>query len=261
MNTPSIVMDLENMQRTYSNILIQYKQSVADYISSLKNEQQKILVSIQGAAYTGTGSAGQSTANTLQDCEAACSSNTSCTGATFVSGKCNLRVGESSLVPASRNSYAIIPKSKEYLIIMENLNRQLLFLNREITNKINSTQPIYNDLIVENNKKSQELIKNYKELETERENIAKLLEQYETLDTTENENKIKTNQNYYSYILLTILAIAVIFLLIKMSVPTLVSSASSYQYGGELNVNAYYILFILILLIIVINLSIKYFSL
>lgn len=249
------------MQRTYSNILITYKQAVADYISSLNSQQPNVFVSIPGVAYTGTGSAGQSDATTLQDCEAACMSNSSCTGATFVSGKCNIRIGDSPLVPSSRDSYAIIPKSKEYLIIMENLNRQLLFLNREITNKINSTQPVYNDLIVENDKKSQELIKNYKELEIERENIAKLLEQYETLDTTENENQIKINQNYYSYILLFILVIAIIFLLIKISMPVALSTTSSYQYGGELNVNAYYILFIIILLVAAINLSIKYFSL
>jgi hypothetical protein len=259
--TTSITMDLENMQQNYSNLLLQYKRAVTDYISSLNNQQSDELVSIQGMAYTGTGSAGQSTANTLQDCEAACSSNSSCSGATFVAGKCNIRTGDSSILPSSNDSYVIIPKSKQLLINMENLNRQLLILNKAIINKINNIQPVYDDLIVENDEKSQELIKNYEELEIERENIAKLLEQYETLDRTENENKININQNYYSYILLFLLAIAVIFLLFKISSPTNLSNTPSFQYGGQLNVNAYYILFIIIMLVIVINLSVKYFSL
>lgn len=231
-------MDLENMQQKYSNLLIKYKQSVTDYISSINN-QQNTLVSIQGMAYVGTGSAGQSTANTLQDCEAACSSNSSCAGATFISGKCNLRTGDSSVIPSSNDSYAIISKSKQLLMNTEDLNAQLLMLNKEITNKINNTQPVYDNLIVENNEKSQELIQNYRELEIERENIAKLLEQYETLDITENENQTYTNTNYYFYILLIALAIVVIFLLFKLSMPATLSNISSFQYGGLLIANAY----------------------
>jgi len=212
-------------------------------------------------AYTGTGSGGQTNANTLQDCEAACSANIMCKGATFIAGKCNLRTGDSPIIPSSNDSYAIIPKSKQLLMNMEDLNTQLLMLNKEIINKINNTQPVYDNLIVENNEKSKELLQNYKELEIERENIDKLLEQYESLDITEKNNQIYVNKNYYSYILLFVLAIAIIVVLFKISTHANLSNGSSFQYGGELNQNAYNIVFTIILLVIAINLSVKYFSL
>ncbi len=219
------------------------------------------LTSIQGMAYTGTGSAGQSTANTLQECHADCAASSTCTGATFVSGKCNLRIGDSPIIPSSNDSYAIIPKGKQLLMNMNDLNNQLLNINKQISNKIQTGQPVYNNFKSQNDNKSQELLKNYKELEAERENIIKLLKEYETLDTTENENQIKITQNYYTYILLFILAIAVIFLLIKITSPGTTPTSPTVQYGGELNANAYYILFMIILLVIGINFSIKYFSL
>ena len=212
------------------------------------------LTSIKGMAYLGTGSAGQSTATTLQECQAACSASSTCSGATFVAGKCNLRTGDSPIIPSSNDSYAIIPKGKQLLMNMNDLNEQLLNINKQITEKIKTGEPVYYDYKSQNDDKSQELMQNYKELETERENIRKLLEEYETLDTTENENQIKITQNYYSYILLVLLAIGIIFLLVKLSSQGTPSSAPVLQYGGQLNVRAYYVLFAIILLAIGIKL-------
>ena len=174
-------------------------------------------VNIKGNAFTGTGSAGQSTATTLQDCQAQCASNSNCTGATFVSNKCQLRSGEGFIVPSSSNSYAIVPRGKQLLLNMENINQQLITTNNQITKIIKVGEPVYYEFKGKVDDKSEELKNNYKDLLEERENIKKLLEEYETLNRTDDENIIKINQNYYSYILLLILAIAIIALLIKIS--------------------------------------------
>lgn len=220
------------------------------------------LVSIQGQAFSGTGSAGQSTATTLQDCIASCSSSNTCTGATFVSNKCELRTGDSPLVSSNQDSYAIIPKGKQLLLNMEDINQQLLDVNKQLVNKIKVSEPVYDKFINDTTSKNQELVKNYESLLEERRNIAKILNDYETLDNTENENHIKINQNYYSYILLLILAIAVIFLLYKMfstnSTPT---GTQPVQYGGELGINAYYMVFGLMVFVIILNFCIKYLTL
>ena len=268
-NVESITMDLENLRKKYSNLLIQYKTAVADYINHLngqtqqpyKNNQQ--LVTIQGQAFNGTGSAGQSSATTLQECVASCNSSKTCTGATFISNKCEIRTGDSPLVPSSKNSYAIIPKGKKLLLNMENINQQLLAVNKKILDKIEVSEPVYDETNSESKSKNQELIQNYKKLIEERKTIEKILNEYETLDNTENENQIKISQNYYSYILLLILVLATGFLLYKMfgSGNTNITTNSSIQYGGDLGINAYYMTFGLILLIIFFNFSIKYLSL
>ena len=258
----SITMDLENLQQKYSDLLIKYKAAVSEYILFLNNESKKSrqdqpeLVSIQGQAYIGTDSAGQSSAKTLQDCIASCSSNSKCTGATFISNKCDIRTGDSEITPSTNDSYAIIPKSKQLLLNMENINQQLLIINKEINDKIQIYQPQY----YENNKmgkqKTQELLAHYENLSKERETILKMLNQYEILDRTEEQNQIKINQNYYTYILLTILAIAIIYLLYKAS---FINMPSTVQYGGDLGIGTYYIIFIIILIIISLNFYFRYF--
>jgi hypothetical protein len=194
-------------------------------------------VNIQGNAFTGTGSAGQSTATTLQDCQAQCASNSNCTGATFISNQCQLRTGEGQIIPSSNESYAIVPRGKQLLLNMENINQQLISINKQITNKIKIGEPIYSQFKSKGDDKNEELQKSYNDLLTERENIRKLLDEYETLNRTDGENLIKINQNYYTYILLLILAVAIIGLLIKISYPSSSSISSSSSSPSVLGVN------------------------
>jgi hypothetical protein len=274
-NSNSFSMDLESLRQKYSNLLIQYKAAVADYVNYLNristtvnsnydssasnykiNSEQ--YTSLQGMAFNGSGTAGQSDATTLQECEASCANLSNCTGATFVSDKCLVRTGDSPIVPAGNDSYAIIPKSKQLLLNMEDINQQLLDTNKELTKKINIVEPIFDKISQDATTKNQDLINNYKVLNQERENILNLLRQYETLESVDNENLVKINQNYYSFILLSILAIAIIFLLYKFSfsgntTPPIVQS------GGELTSNIYYIIFVILLVTIGINCYNKYF--
>jgi hypothetical protein len=194
-------------------------------------------VNIQGNAFTGTGSAGQSTATTLQDCQAQCASNSNCTGATFVSNQCQLRTGEGQIIPSSNESYAIVPRGKQLLLNMENINQQLISINKQITNKIKVGEPVYSHFKSQSDDKSEELKKSYSDLLTERENIKKLLDEYETLNRTDGENLIKINQNYYTYILLLILAVAIIGLLIKISYPSSSSISTPTLASPALGVN------------------------
>jgi len=260
-SSSSITMDLESLRQKYSNLLIQYEGAVADYVNYLNVQSQQPLVTIQGQAFNGTGSAGQSSATTLQDCVAACSNSDTCTGATFIANKCELRTGDSPIVPSTQDSYAIIPRGKQLLLNMENINQQLLDINKQLTAKIQISEPVYDQLTSQTTSRNQELLQNYEKLMQERENIMKIINEYETLDNTENENQIKITQNYYSFILLFILAFAVGFLLYKMFGSENTNSAPAIQYGGDLGDNAYYIVFGLIIFIIILHFSMRYLSL
>jgi NADH:ubiquinone oxidoreductase subunit 3 (subunit A) len=254
-------IDLEILRQKYSNLLIQYKSAVADYVNYLQrnyniNKQQ--LVTIKGRAFNGTGSAGQSSATTLRNCVASCSNSKKCTGATFISNRCEIRTGDSPIVISSENSYAIIPKGKQLLLNMENLNQQLLDVNQNLVNKIKLLEPVYNEKNNESKLKNQELIQNYENLLEERENITKKLNEYETLENKENQNQIKINQNYYTYVLLIIFVVAICVLLYVVFGSTGNNSTSNIQTGGKLRMNTYYIVFTLIILISIINYFFKY---
>lgn len=261
-----ITMDLENLRQKYSNILLKYQGAVAEYTTYLNDMSGNMsgnntFVNIKGQAFNGTGSAGQSNATSLQDCIASCSSSKTCSGATFVSNKCMIRTGDSPLVSSSANSYAIIPKGKQLLLNMEDLNKQLLSINVEITNKIKVSEPVYDKTNQETYLKNKELIDNYEKLLDERRTIAETLNQYETLDNTENENQVIAAKHYYTYILLSVVALATIIILYRMFASTTSLPRPIIQSGGELGTSAYYIVFGLILFVIILRWSINYFTL
>ena len=85
-----------------------------------------------------------------------------------------------------------------------------------------------------------------------------MLNEYQTLDEQQVEGNIHISQNYYSFILLMFLAILVIFLLYKFSMPSAQPSTTFVQNGGELGTSAYYMVFGLFLLILLLTCYNKY---
>jgi len=255
----SITMDLENLQLKYTNLLAQYKSAVYEYTNFLsqqankqggfKNNKQP-LVAMDGYAFNGTGVLGSSRSTTLQSCQAECASLSNCSGATFVSNRCSLRTGDSAIVSAPKSSYAIVPKGKQLLLNMENINRELIAVNREIVTKFQMGGPIITRNIAENKTNTNKLMNNYSKLMAERNEILDLLKEYETLDTSQDENEIIIYKNYYSYILLSILAISMIFLLYTVYSQSGPANTSTVQYGGKLTMATYYVIIFMILLIV-----------
>ena len=263
-DTSSIIINLETLQKKYTNLLTAYTTAVTDYIQyitvqSACDASSSCLVdfvTIKGHAYTGTGSAGNSDASTLQECTASCSSTAACSGATFVSDKCVLRTGDSPIVNASAQSYAIVPKKQQLLMNMETLNAQLIQTNEELMNAIQKAEVVYYKTSKETKKKNEELKQSYSNLVKERSYISEMLREYETIDATETEQQIKITQNYYSYIFLVIIVIVILIAFMKIlsysSTPALVGGDG----GGNLGFSALYIILGMVLLIC----CIKYFS-
>lgn len=262
----SDTLDLANLTQKYSNLIVSYKAAVADYANELKNntnsdsknsgskESKDVsFVSIKGQAFDGTGSAGESSATTLQECIASCSSTKGCSGATFVSDKCMIRTGDSPVISSSEDSYAIIPKNKQLVLNMESLNKELLSVNKKLVEKLQEQSNNAKDGREEIEMKRVQLLKNNENLLEERRNIAEIISQYDTIQSSKNDTELNVTQNYYSFVLLTLLVFIILVVLYKISS----SSSGSYvpassppviQMGGNLKSNAYYITFGIILL-------------
>lgn len=283
----SATMDLENLQKKYSNLIAQYKSAVYEYTNFLSQQASNPDKKSSFNTIKGEGVDGifikYGTEKTLQECEASCAKLSNCTGATFItpkgpnmgcllfSGNTEIARGNKKYPPSLGLTYAILPKSRQLLLNMENINQQLIQTNEQIRIKIKSIEPEINANIRERSNKTQEFMNTYKDLTAEREKILNLLRQYETLDSVDDENQIIINQNYYSYFLLCILAFAVIFLLYRVSFPprqTFMPTTSfmptttftpNLQYGGILGINAYFIVFVLILMTMGIHYYFKYF--
>ena len=220
------------------------------------------MTTMPGKAFWGSGSSSVSTGGTVEQCQALCSSTTNCSGATYnptAYGQpmCFLRTGDGQVVPALDTDVAIIPEAQKYLLIIETINNKLISTNRQIQNVINQSQPVYNSMQTEGQEQNKELIQNYMKLVVERERIAETLKSYEDLDKSEQQGQMRVTQKQYSYILLSIIAIGVIFILYKFSgVFTSQPQGDSQNYiqtGGEIPQSTYYVLLIIIILIILFN--------
>ena len=223
----SVVLNLEVLSMKYKNLLLQYKQAITDYISYLTLNNSKSLSSVTGQAFWGSGPAAGTdptitNVTSVTDCANLCLQNSSCTGATFnptAHGQplCWLRTGEAPSIPTIPSDYAILPTEKLMLLNIQNIQN------------------------------AQEMLQQYIQLNEEREKIERMVNSFETLDQSQIQGNIKVSENYYSFILLFVIAICVVILLYKFS------DVSVVQKGGDGEESKkYYIIFALILVSIVI---------
>ena len=219
------------------------------------------LVSTRSQTYWGSGQAGSqgvyTNVTTADDCAALCSSTTGCSGATFNpidhgQPMCWLRSGDSDIGPGLYNDYSIVPETKKYLEIMKSINAKLNDTNQQIMDLTNRSEREFDGLSNRTSNNQTELIKNYKVLEQERMKIDEMLKKYEDLDEYQVETELRTNQNYYSFILLSIVTVAIGFMLyFFFSAPSKPTSIlPTIQQGGKKKAGVLFFAVILIIIVI-----------
>jgi len=238
----SIILNLETLRTNYKNLLIQYQQAVANYVNYIKqdassNNMVEKYVTVNGKQFLGSSALSQNNSATLNDCIASCSSNPKCSGATYNQTNykqpmCFLRTGDGNLVNGLSSDIAIVPKGKQLLSIVQNINNQLNETNTKILDLAEQAKPTYNELNIEKEAENETLVKQYAQLQAERVKIDEMMSEYESLDQSQSEGTIETNKNYYVYILLCIIAILIIFLFIKFSSSSSTTQQPMYQSGG-----------------------------
>jgi len=269
-SSESLILDLETLTKTYQNLLIEYQQAVVNYIDYIKAGQLDLsnntqtFVTVKGSNYWGTAGISQNNSSTLNKCINSCKKTRGCTGATYNSTDystpmCFLRSGSSGITSGKANDYAIINKGQHLLSIVKSINEKLTKINEQILAKTNIGQPLYDANLEESVLQNKLLINKYKNLALDREKITEMMNEYQTLDEKQIQGNIKISQNYYSFILLLALSILIVYILFSYSGSS--NNTSVVQSGGDLNKNAYYIIFGIVIITIIIHFYIKYFSL
>ena len=265
----SLVLDLENLNTEYSNLLIQYEQAVANYTSLIQQQttgtSETPLMVIPNNEFWGTEALSSSTIPSVPQCKALCATTSGCSGATYNTPTklCSLRSGDGSLVPASSDSYALLPEETYLLLNMQSINNQLIEINQQILNKTTIGETIFDGEYSQRQIKAKELLQNYVMLNEERDKINSMISDFENLNQDEIDGNISINKNYYSFILLLILSVVLIVILYMFTGSSSTNSSTmpnlyqpNNQYGGKLGFNTYLIIFVFILIALVI----KYFS-
>ena len=255
----SISLNLESLTTEYNNLLIKYQQSVLNYINYFKEETgEKTFTTITGQTFWGSAPLNIYTNITnVTDCQAQCSSTPNCSGATFNpidhgQPMCWIRTGNGSVMPGLSNDSAIVPEAQNLLKIVQSINDELTQVNNQILRIIKKGEPIYNLEAETREMKAKELIQNYSNLVMEREKIGKKMKEYSTLDENDKEGNLLINRNYYSFLLLLGLTIAIMFILYKFPILNGLKENNTQYESPDAIINRYFYSIIVIIFIILI---------
>jgi lipopolysaccharide export LptBFGC system permease protein LptF len=217
---------IQSLSNQFNTLLSEYQSTYNDFINTI-NSDDNSLTTVDNSAFNGSNIINTTTSTSVSDCSTSCSSNTSCSGATFTSNNnnCILSSGNGNIIK-STNSTAIVKKAMYYSYQLQNLNQQLIDINEEINNNINQSNDNYQTNLVIIKERDEALQQNYVVLTQERENIGKMVREYETLNSAQENGDINVTMNYYNYIILVFIVLLLIFLLLRFSIPSEQSGGS-----------------------------------
>lgn len=215
----SKLIALQALEGQYRNKLTEYENAQATYISAMQsqNSGSNSYVVLPGQTYMGTGSISETPNSSTSMCEASCSANALCTGASFnsTSKVCKLRYGNSLLTPGATSDNAIITDVRQKLINLETINAQLIELNDQMTTLYTQIQPLATTQDTNLSTNDSTLISQYIALMDEKHKIKKLMDEYKDVYAEYNEKSISTDQQNSSYYLWLIIAIIAVILVFK----------------------------------------------
>lgn len=242
---------IEQLSDKFNSLLTQYIQTYSEFINTINlNSSNETLKTIHNSAVINGNNINTIQNSTLDDCSKLCSADNLCSGATFDNNlnTCNLNSGTLDVIN-SRNQTAIIKQALYYSYQLKKINNELTNINNSMMNLANSNIDTYKQTQISNSEKAKILENNYNTLNQERQEIDKIINEYETLNSAYENGDINLTYNYYNYIIYIFIAIFLFILLFKISL-------SSEQVGGS-NVkfsNISFYISILAIVIIIINL-------
>jgi hypothetical protein len=217
MSTPidisSNILQLKQLELQYKTKINEYKTAYASYITTTQSQtDQNSYVVLPGKVYSGATNISNTTNSTTDNCQALCSANTSCTGATFnsISKMCSLFKGKGTLVNGGSSDNTIIKKLNQQLIALDAVNSQLIDINNQMMAIVNKIQPSVKQNIATLSTNDATLIANSESLKKEQRAIKKLLNEYNDIDQNyinQTLNVDKRNASYYLWLVITIVAV------------------------------------------------------
>jgi hypothetical protein len=216
---------IQTLSNQFNSLLTEYQSTYAEFMDVL-NSNDTSFTTVENSTFSGSGTINTNPVSSISDCTTACSSNTSCSGATFTpnsttnsNNNCTLSSGSGNIIN-STNSTAIVQKGLYYSYQLQNLNQQLMDINQQINNTVNQSNTEYQNNLGEINQKGEALQQNYVVLTDDRERIDIMIREFETLNSAQENSDINATMSYYNYIVLLFVAIFLVFLLLRFSVPS-----------------------------------------
>jgi len=234
------ISQLNILSIQYNNTLNLYKQTYKNYIDSLKllNINNRNLVQVPKTIYLGNSNLNSQIIGNVNECQKICSLYKICSGATYnlQNNNCSTKKGKSDLIKGSKFDISIVPKHLKLSYELKNINNNLIDLNKKMTSLINNSTHNYNQDALKRQQQQQVLKNNYDNLYVERDEINKMIYQYETIDSQLNDSELKLTEYYSRYIVLLFILIIILILFFNYFISNIWSNDLN---GGSNKINSF----------------------
>ena len=234
------ISQLNTLSIQYNNTLNLYKQTYQNYIDSLKllNINNRNLVQVPKTIYLGNSILNSQIISDVNECQKICSSNNVCSGATYnlQNNNCSTKKGKSDLIKGTDFDISIVPKHLKLSYELKNINKNLIKLNEKMMILMNSSASNYQQDALKTQKQKDVLKNNYNNLSVERDEINKMIYQYETIDSQLNDSELKLTEYYSRYIVLLFITIILFVLFFNYFIPNIFSNNLN---GGSNKINSF----------------------
>jgi len=210
-------IQLQNLSNEFNMLISQYQDTYQKYIDVINSDNTN-LKTIDNSAFYGEKQINTLSNTDFTNCQASCSSDSSCSGATFntTSNNCTLSSGSGNIVQEQK-SKAIVKEAMYYSYHLQKLNTKLIDINKQMMNNSSNNYDEFQKSQQQNIEQETLMNNNYQTLSDERIKIEKMVREYETLNRAYENGNINVTSNYYSYIALLFIAILLICLFFKFS--------------------------------------------
>ena len=203
---------LESLQLQYDTKMKEYNQLTQDYKEALRTGGAEY-VQLKDKAFYGTSFFNGSLNNTIDMCQAKCSSNSKCSGAIYAPSwkACWLATGDGN-VQTSPGNYAILTRLKYVTGKLGEVNRQLIIQEAVKTQPNNNLDNAVN----RNNKMHDTLITDYNDLVAQRNEIDSLILDYDNVNGNLKDASLEVNRQMLNYRLYTIILALILCLIVML---------------------------------------------
>jgi hypothetical protein len=209
----------QTLTNQFNSLLQEYQSTYKSFIDNINTSDNNNLISLPDFAYNGGNTIDTITNSSVDTCKTSCSSKSTCTGATYNSANnnCVLTSDKGSLINSS-GSTAIVNKGLYYSYKLQQLNTQLMDINNQLSQSITDNSNGYSQNLQQGQQADNDLQQNYNVLAEERQEIERMILDFKTLNSAEENGELNVTMYYYNYIVLIFITMLLIFLLIKFSV-------------------------------------------
>jgi len=226
--------ELQNLNDQFNSILSEYQNTYQEYIKIINSDSNDLMI-VKDFMYNGGSSISEKSKIVYGNrCLELCQNTELCTGANYDKRrkKCSLISGDGNLIELKGNK-AIVQKGLYYSYKLQQLNNELMQLNKQISTNVSTSSSVYQQNQQQQMTQTQAIEQNYQVLEAEREHINEMVSQYQTLQEATSDGEINVTMYYYNYIILAFIVFLLVLLLIKYSV-------TGQQNGGSIVGNRFY---------------------